>query len=149
MGIQIQLFNLNFLLLDNSQTTLLCAALQSSALNWVLLIIVSPVFATWTKYIRDVLSTGKKLVHICCTFSHFVILTQLVIELSLVQFRGNYTRNFKLSSHYMLGQFEITRLITPRIVFHSVQLTLLVTVINTSIEEIKLTSVNITHHTCP
>ena len=36
---------------------------QSSALNWVLLIVVSrlsPLFATWIKYIHDVLSKGKK-----------------------------------------------------------------------------------------
>ena len=30
------------------------------ALNWVLLIVVSPLFATRIKYVRDVLSIGKK-----------------------------------------------------------------------------------------
>ena len=52
-------------------------ARQSSALNWVLLIVVSrlsPLFATRIKYIRDVLSKGKKEeVHVYCTSSHFVI----------------------------------------------------------------------------
>ena len=33
---------------------------QSSALNWVLLILVSPVLATWIEYIRDVLITSEK-----------------------------------------------------------------------------------------
>ena len=40
----------------------------------VLLIVLSPLFATQIKYVRDVLSIGKKVeVHIYCTFSHFVI----------------------------------------------------------------------------
>ena len=47
---------------------------QSSALNWVLLMVVSPLIAIWIKYIRDVLITGEKEeVHVYCTFSHFVI----------------------------------------------------------------------------
>ena len=49
-------------------------ARQSSALNWVLFTVVSPLFTTRIKYIQDVLSTGKKEEsRVYCTFSHFAI----------------------------------------------------------------------------
>ena len=52
---------------------MLCAH-QSSALNWVFLIVASPVFATQIKYNCDVLSTGKKEeVQENGSFLHFVI----------------------------------------------------------------------------
>ena len=44
----------------------------------------------------------------------------LEIGLRVVQLRGNADRNFKLPLHYVLGQFEILRLMTPWIVLHSV-----------------------------
>ena len=46
---------------------------QSSALNWVLLIVVPPLLATQIKYIHDVLIPGEKEDHVYCTFSHFVV----------------------------------------------------------------------------
>ena len=73
MGIQLQLSNLNFLKLSSCNRTVSLRAHQSSALNWLLLIVVCPLFATRTKYVCDVLSIGKKQVHVYYTFSHFVI----------------------------------------------------------------------------
>ena len=74
MGIQLQLSNLNFLQLDSCNQTVSLCARQSPALNWVLLIVVSPLLATRIKYIRDVLITSEKEeVHVYCTFLHFVI----------------------------------------------------------------------------
>ena len=74
MGIQLQLSNLNFLKLDSCNRTVLLCARQSSALDWVLLIVVSPLFATWIKYICDGLSICKKEeTGVYCTFSYFVI----------------------------------------------------------------------------
>ena len=46
---------------------------QSSALNWVLLILISQLLATRIEYIRDVLITGEKDVHVMCMLLHFVI----------------------------------------------------------------------------
>ena len=73
MGIQLQLSNLTFLELDSCNWTVLLRARQSSALNWVLKTVVSPLLAIQIKYVRDVLITGEKEeVHVYCTFSHFV-----------------------------------------------------------------------------
>ena len=74
MGIQLQLSNLNFLSLDSCNRTVSLRARQSSALNWVVFTVVSPLFATRIKYIRDVLSIGEKEEsRVYCTLSHFVI----------------------------------------------------------------------------
>ena len=60
-------------IMDNCNRTVSLRARQSSALNWVLKIVVSPLLATRIKYIRGVLITAEKEeVHIHCTFSHFV-----------------------------------------------------------------------------
>ena len=63
MGIQLQLSNLNSLYLDSCNQTVSLHARQSSALNWVLLILASPLLATWIEYIHDVLITSEKDVH--------------------------------------------------------------------------------------
>ena len=60
--------------LDCCNRTVSLRVRQSSALNWVLLIVVSPLPATRIEYIRDVLITSEKEhVHVQCTFLHFVI----------------------------------------------------------------------------
>ena len=58
VGIQLQLSNLNSLLLDSCNRTVSLRARQSSELNWVLFILVSPLLAT--RDIRDVLITSEK-----------------------------------------------------------------------------------------
>ena len=50
----------------------------------------------------------------------------LVIEFCVIQFRGNCACNFKAAEHVALHWLEITCLITPWIVVHSVLLPLLI-----------------------
>ena len=60
--------------MDSCNRTVSLRARQSCAQNWVLFTVVSQLFATGIKYIRDVLTIRKKEEsRVYCTFSHFVI----------------------------------------------------------------------------